>query len=156
MCVDPPVFLSDGWEGFYRVKWSGAAGMAAWKGKLIHISGGRSDKVCVRNQLPALELEPAAAAAKIGNAMKIGGVRSAALELAGRKQIHTSLRHWSSYDAERLELLDAIAGDIRWSLDSRRRGETPSFEGAEVCLQLLEHLAQPERGALTSATSGVR
>jgi hypothetical protein len=43
--------------------------------------------------------------------------------------------------AERWELLDAVAGQMLATLARMRRGSVDRFEGAEVQLRLLRHLA---------------
>jgi hypothetical protein len=44
---------------------------------------------------------------------------------------------------EQLELLGAVAGDLRHSISRYGRQLTPHLEGIEVHLQLLRHLAKP-------------
>jgi len=43
--------------------------------------------------------------------------------------------------AERLELLEAVAGTMRRAIDRLRRGVTDRLEGGAVQLRLLRHLA---------------
>lgn len=52
--------------------------------------------------------------------------------------------------AERWELLEAVAGQMRGTLARMRRRSIDRFEGAEVHLRLLRHLAEEDRRALTS------
>jgi hypothetical protein len=47
---------------------------------------------------------------------------------------------------EQLELLDAVAGDLRYSISRYGHQLTAHLEGIEVHLQLLAHLAKPEAG----------
>jgi hypothetical protein len=49
--------------------------------------------------------------------------------------------------AERWELLDAVAGQMHATLQRLRRRSISGFEGAEVHLRLLRHLAERPSGA---------
>ena len=51
---------------------------------------------------------------------------------------------------ERWELLDAVAGQMRTTLGRMRRRSIDRYEGAEVHLRLLRHLAGNHSQAVTS------
>jgi hypothetical protein len=85
--------------------------------------------------------ESAVAAANIVKAMTLGSVPRLEEELDWASGLHNHGGNLSSYDAERVELLGAIADQMRNSLRRMRRLGEKRLAGAEANLRLLEHLA---------------
>lgn len=79
------------------------------------------------------------AAASIVNAMVLGSLPKLEEELNRAARLSNTKLRLSSYASERLELFDAITGEMR---DSLRRPGPAGLHGLEASLLLLNHLAQ--------------
>jgi hypothetical protein len=84
-----------------------------------------------------------AAAANIMNAVLLGSLPKLEEELDRAALLCDSQASVSSYEAERMELLDAVACHMKNSLGRMRRLSSGPLDGAEASLRLLEHLAHP-------------
>ena len=80
------------------------------------------------------------AASNIVNAMKLGDIPGLKGELDRASRLYESGQAPSSFEAERMELLDAIACQMGNSLCRMRQRRAGQLEGAEANLRLLEHL----------------
>jgi hypothetical protein len=90
--------------------------------------------------------DPAGAARRILAAMEAGNLAWLEAELDRPLCMPADL---PSENAERWELLDAIAGAMRLTLCRMRRNTIAHFEGIEVNLRLLRHLAGETPAVLT-------
>jgi len=82
------------------------------------------------------------AAGKILLAIQAGDVARLESELDRSAELHPSPPDCPTGTLERLELLGAVALQMRDALTRLRRRRTDHYEGAEVHLRLLRHLAQ--------------
>ncbi len=82
------------------------------------------------------------AAANLLKAMMPGSLPELEAALDHAARFSESQTPASTYDAERLELLGAIAGYMRVSLTRLRQRRTGRLDGFEAGLSLLRHLAQ--------------
>jgi hypothetical protein len=83
-----------------------------------------------------------AAAANIVNAMMLGSLPELKEELDRAARLTETKTPLSPYASERLELLDAITGQMRDSLGRLRRPDPADLPGLEANLWLLNHLAR--------------
>ena len=87
-------------------------------------------------------LTTADTARNIVNAMVLGSVPELERELRNATRFCGSIRSLSVYDAERTELLGAIAARMERSLRRFRARRSTQIDAAETDLYLLRHLAQ--------------
>ncbi|MGA2328447.1 MAG: hypothetical protein ABSH05_19385 [Bryobacteraceae bacterium] len=90
--------------------------------------------------------DSALAAGRILGAVQSGNLAGLESELDRARSMPTGL---PPDTAERWELLDAVAGQMRLTLERLRRRSIDRYEGAEVHLGLLLHLAGKTPAALT-------
>ena len=82
------------------------------------------------------------AAGRLLLAIQAGNLAGLESELDRSAELHPSSPDCPTGSLERLELLGAVAGQMRDALTRMRRRRTDRFEGAEVHLRLLSHLAE--------------
>jgi hypothetical protein len=85
--------------------------------------------------------ESAKLAESLLRAMERGDVTRLAAELDHVEGVWRHQAAFSSKNSEQLELLSAVAGELRQSVDRFQQQRSEHLEGIEVHLYLLRHLA---------------
>lgn len=95
--------------------------------------------------------QPALAAYQILTAMRAGNLRELETGLEQAEQLAVRGRQPETSDGEQMELLGAVAGQMRQSIARFGQRLTPHLEGMEVDIRLLRHLAATSRAVMTAS-----
>ena len=104
----------------------------------------------VGTQPAILSQQPAMLAGQILKAFRKGSLAELETGLERAEHLAESAaprRPFNEEFDEKLDLLEAVAGDMRHSISRYGRSITPHLEGIEVHVQLLRHLAGANTGA---------
>ena len=97
------------------------------------------------------QLQPALAADRILAAVRAGNLRELETGIERAEQLAVRGRQLETSDGEQMELLGAVAGQMRQSIARFGRRLTPHLEGMEVDIRLLRHLAATSRAVMTAS-----